>query len=53
VADDRDGVIDHSPGAALDAVKNWERHRTTDGTCARLLKIAASNPKSAIEALHT
>jgi putative transcriptional regulator len=34
-------------------LQNWEQHRTRPtGPARALLKIVASNPKSAIEALH-
>lgn len=40
-------------GVNVRTLQNWEQHRTRPGRPARaLLKIAASNPKAAIEALH-
>jgi putative transcriptional regulator len=40
-------------GVNLRTLQNWEQHRTRPTDPARaLLKIVASNPKSAIEALH-
>jgi len=40
-------------GVNLRTLQNWEQHRTRPTGAARaLLKIVASNPKSAIEALH-
>ena len=41
-------------GVNLRTLQNWEQHRTRPAGPARaLLKIVASNPKAAIEALHT
>lgn len=41
-------------GVNLRTLQNWEQHRTRPAGPARaLLRIVASNPKSAIEALHT
>jgi putative transcriptional regulator len=40
-------------GVNLRTLQNWEQHRTKPtGPARALLKIVASNPKSAIEALH-
>jgi putative transcriptional regulator len=40
-------------GVSVRTLQNWEQHRTRPSGPARaLLKIVASNPKSAIEALH-
>jgi putative transcriptional regulator len=40
-------------GVNLRTLQNWEQHRTRPtGPARALLKIVASNPKSAIEALH-
>ena len=40
-------------GVPLKTLQNWEQNRTKPaGTARALLKIVASNPKSAIEALH-
>lgn len=40
-------------GVNLRTLQNWEQHRTRPAGPARaLLKIVASNPKAAIEALH-
>ncbi len=41
-------------GVNLRTLQNWEQRRTQPtGPARALLKIVASNPKSAIEALHT
>lgn len=41
-------------GVNVRTLQNWEQHRTKPtGPARALLKIVASNPKSAIEALHT
>jgi putative transcriptional regulator len=41
-------------GVNLRTLQNWEQRRTRPtGPARALLKIVASNPKSAIEALHT
>ena len=41
-------------GVDLRTLQNWEQHRTRPpGPARALLKIVASNPKSALEALHT
>lgn len=41
-------------GVNVRTLQNWEQHRTRPSGPARvLLKIVASNPKSAIEALHS
>ena len=40
-------------GVSVRTLQNWEQHRTRPtGPARALLKIVASNPKSAIEALH-
>jgi putative transcriptional regulator len=40
-------------GVNLRTLQNWEQHRTRPtGPTRALLEIVASNPKSAIEALH-
>jgi len=40
-------------GVNVRTLQNWEQHRTRPtGPARALLKIVASNPKSAIEALH-
>ena len=40
-------------GVSVRTLQNWEQHRTRPtGPAQALLKIVASNPKSAIEALH-
>ena len=40
-------------GVNLRTLQNWEQHRTRPtGPARALLKIVASNPRSAIEALH-
>jgi putative transcriptional regulator len=40
-------------GVNVRTLQNWEQHRTQPtGPARALLKIVASNPKSAIEALH-
>lgn len=40
-------------GVNVHTLQNWEQHRThPTGPARALLKIVASNPKSAIEALH-
>ena len=40
-------------GVNLRTLQNWEQHRTRPtGPARALLKIVASNPKSALEALH-
>ena len=40
-------------GVSVRTLQNWEKHRTRPtGPARALLKIVASNPKSAIEALH-
>jgi putative transcriptional regulator len=40
-------------GVSVRTLQNWEQHRTRPSGPARaLLKIVASDPKSAIEALH-
>ena len=40
-------------GVSARTLQNWEQHRTRPtGPARALLKIVASNPKSAIEALH-
>jgi putative transcriptional regulator len=41
-------------GVNLRTLQNWEQRRTRPtGPARALLKIVASNPKSALEALHT
>lgn len=40
-------------GVNLRTLQNWEQHRTRPtGSARALLKIVASNPRAAIEALH-
>jgi len=40
-------------GVSVRTLQNWEQHRTRPtGPARALLKIVASDPKSAIEALH-